>query len=628
MFRVRSWLPTTASPVDRGPTGAPRPRPHSRLRRGDTKLPPLLTAALIAALCAPTAQLLEETPESLLGSELCSSGGRGDWGSWHGECLSGWEDPDAATCIWKVGPARGRVPPRVCPSRGTKREDQTSCSYPSASDAKVAVREAFRHAWSGYKKWAWGRDELAPVSRRGVTTFGDLGVTIVDALDTAIVMGLADAYAEARAWVASSLRFERASEGVSFFETIIRVLGGLLSAHYLTGDALFLERAVDLGDRLVGAYAASPSGLPMATLNLTSLEAWNPEWGPNLTTLSEATTVQLEMAALSRLSGNDSYARLAERTIDVVLGTPSLIGQRPYFLDTYTLKPSGRYGYGARGDSYYEYLIKRSIQAEALGEPEEVVAKYRDNWVLSVQGLVSLLLMESAPSGLKFLAEMHSDNNSRIHKMDHLACFTPGMLALGARKLGGDAGKGYLKLAGDLVHTCVQFYGRQCTGLSPELVYFLKGPAAGAVEDFTTDSWHHILRPETVESLYLLYEITGDERYRRWGWDLFCAWEQHSKIPTGGYSGLNDVRRPGSYNDVQESYFLAETLKYLYLLFDDSGLVSLDEWLFNTEAHLLSIDPGWNEQRGREIFEAFMAGDRGRLQSCRETGNGLAETSL
>ncbi|CAD7697437.1 unnamed protein product [Ostreobium quekettii] len=428
-------------------------------------------------------------------------------------------------------------------------------------------------------------------------------------------MGLGDVYEEGRAWVADHLRFDSAKGVVSFFEATIRLLGGLLSVYYLTGDRLFLERGVDLGDRLLGAYKGSPTGLPLATLNLSSLEAWNPSWGRNLTSLSEATTVQLEMAALSRLTGDATYAATAERTMDVIFGTPSLMGQRPFFLDTYTLEPSGGYGYGARGDSYYEYLLKRCIQAQALGEPEEVVAKYRDNWLLSVRGLSALLVEESQPSGLKFLAELARVNNSQIPKMDHLACFTPGMLALGARKVGGEKAGEYLELAGDLVRTCVQFYSRQCTGLSPELVHFLEAPADGSFEDFTTDSWHHLLRPETVESLYILHEITGDSRYQQWGWDLFCAWEQHSKIPSGGYSGLRDVRKPGSYNNVQESYFLAETLKYLYLLFDESGTVSLDRWLFNTEAHLLSIDPDWCEEWARENFEGFMAGIPVRFES-------------
>ena len=217
--------------------------------------------------------------------------------------------------------------------------------------------------------------------------------------------------------------------------------------------------------------------------------------------------------------------------MDVIFGTPSLMGQRPYFLDTYTLEPYGQYSLGARGDSYYEYLLKRYIQAEALGEPVAVTTKYKNNWFLAMRGLTTLLLAESAPSKLKFLAEMKTANHTLVPKMDHLACFVPGMLALGVWKMDGNNTAPYLELAEDLLYTCVQFYSRQCTGLSPELVHFVSKHTAGSVEDFTTDSWHHLLRPETVESLYLLHEITQDEKYQRWGWDLFCAWEQHSKIP-------------------------------------------------------------------------------------------------
>lgn len=101
----------------------------------------------------------------------------------------------------------------------------------------------------------------------------------------------------------------------------------------------------------------------------------------------------------------------------------------------------------------------------------------------------------------------------------------------------------------------------------------------------------NILRPETVESIFVLYRVTKDPVYREWGWNILQAFEKHSKISSGGYATTNNVNIPNpSHRDKMESFFLAETLKYLFLLFmDDPDIMSLDEWVFNTEAHPLPV---------------------------------------
>ena len=96
------------------------------------------------------------------------------------------------------------------------------------------------------------------------------------------------------------------------------------------------------------------------------------------------------------------------------------------------------------------------------------------------------------------------------------------------------------------------------------------------------------MRPETVESYFVLWRLTKDPKYREWGWQVAQALELNCKVE-GGYSGLRDVNILKSYDDVQQSFFLAETLKYLYLLFSNDSLLDLDLWVFNTEAHPLPI---------------------------------------
>jgi len=182
------------------------------------------------------------------------------------------------------------------------------------------------------------------------------------------------------------------------------------------------------------------------------------------------------------------------------------------------------------------------------------------------------LIRHSTPSNLTYIVEMF--NVERIHKMDHLACFVPGMLAL-------DGIPDHLELAKEIMYTCYQFYERNPTGLAPEIAIFRDGA------DFGNEAPHYLLRPETVESLFILYRVTGDKKYQDWGWKIFEALEKNCKTESG-FSGLFDVGSPTpSKNNKMESFFMAETLKYLFLLFSSPSTIPLEDFVFNTEAHPL-----------------------------------------
>lgn len=84
---------------------------------------------------------------------------------------------------------------------------------------------------------------------------------------------------------------------------------------------------------------------------------------------------------------------------------------------------------------------------------------------------------------------------------------------------------------------------------------------------------HNILRPETAESLFVLWRTTGNSTYRDWGWSIFRAFEQHCRLEGGGYTSLDSVLEvPAPRRDTMESFFIAETLKYLLLLFSDTSV--------------------------------------------------------
>jgi len=211
--------------------------------------------------------------------------------------------------------------------------------------------------------------------------------------------------------------------------------------------------------------------------------------------------------------------------------------------------------------------------------------KYRDMYDKSMDGMHEELLQKSNPNGLSYIAESNGGRN--IHKkMDHLVCFMGGILALGAytdpKGLDSVRAQRDLKTARALTYTCYQMYARSPTGLSPEIAKF------DTDEDFyiPNSAKHYLLRPEVVESLFVLNYLTGDPIYREWGWEIFLSIEKYCKAQYG-YGSKSDVRniRDGP-DDSMESFFLAETLKYLYLLFDpDTEVDILNTHVFNTEAH-------------------------------------------
>lgn len=120
------------------------------------------------------------------------------------------------------------------------------------NDRQRSVINAFKHAWKGYKEYAWGHDNLKPISMGYEDWFG-LGLTIVDALDTMLIMDLQDEFEESRNWIEQYLKFD-INKDVNLFEVTIRVLGGLLSAYHFTGDKMFLTKAVSVYETSVYVY--------------------------------------------------------------------------------------------------------------------------------------------------------------------------------------------------------------------------------------------------------------------------------------------------------------------------------------------------------------------------------------
>ncbi|CEF70661.1 Endoplasmic reticulum mannosyl-oligosaccharide 1,2-alpha-mannosidase [Strongyloides ratti] len=420
------------------------------------------------------------------------------------------------------------------------------------NEKQKAVREGFKHAWKNYKKYAWGADHLRPISRKS-SDWMSLGLTIVDSLDTLLIMNLVEEYNEGREWVKGNLTFEN-DKFVNFFETSIRVLGGLLSTYHLTGDVLYKKKASILGERLLGAIESSKSGIPYSDVNLKTKESKNPSWSL-ASSLSEVTSVQLEFRDLGKVTGNKTFENLTFNINNIIHedGCKEMEGLCPMFIDPITGKfiKDSSITLGARTDSYYEYLLKQWIQTAM-----ESVKKH--------------LIRYSVPNKFLYIGEITST----------------GTLALGYKN---GLPKEYLDIGIKLGETCHLFY-KNPTGLGPEIAHFNKENEDKEDLYIKPLDSHSLLRPEAVEGWFYLYRFTGDKKYQDWAWDMFKAIEKYAKLETGYSSIVNVKKIPVSYKDMMESFFLSETMKYLYLILsDDQTVLSLDKWVFNTEGHPLPI---------------------------------------
>ena len=497
-------------------------------------------------------------------------------------------------------------------------DDDDGMEAVTAAEVKArrdAILAEFAWSWHAYERYAWSRDELKPLSKTGADWVpGGMGLSILDNLDTLWLMGLDDEYARARSFVHLNLSFAINAE-VNTFETTIRALGGLLSAHALTGDVLFLTRALDLGKRLLGAFKTSTQ-LPAPNVNLKTRKPGHAHWSYDLCT-AEMGTLSLEFAQLSDASGDARFSQAVTRVGDHLARAARRSKPHRHLLPIFfhsdgTPSSTEMVSLGARGDSYYEYLLKAWLQT---GQED---ARLRARYDAAV-GALSKHLVQKTSNGVTFVAEMYPHGPLRP-KMDHLACFLPGVLALGAATAApttattatatafasananatatADAkvvreqpsAAEQMQLAEELMETCWLLYARTPTGLAAEIAVFHTDGLGGVDFSSSPQDRHSLLRPETAESLFVLWRLTKDPKHRARGWAIFEAFRSFARVESGGYASVESVYElQVRLRDSMETFWLSETLKYLWLLFSEDDVLPLDEWVLNTQAHPLPI---------------------------------------
>ncbi|XP_017468399.1 PREDICTED: mannosyl-oligosaccharide alpha-1,2-mannosidase IA-like [Rhagoletis zephyria] len=438
------------------------------------------------------------------------------------------------------------------------------------------------HAWENYKLYAWGKNELRPLSQRphSGSIFGayDLGATIVDGLDTLYLMGLEKEYQEGRDWIERKFSLDNISADLSVFETNIRFVGGMLTLYAFTGDNLYKEKAQHIADKLLPAFQ-TPTGIPYALVNTRTGASRNYGWASGGSSiLSEVGTLHCEFVYLSDITGNPLYRERVQTIRQVLKEIEKPKGLYPNFINPKT----GKWGQmhmslGALGDSFFEYLLKAWLQS---GQVDEEAREMFDDAMVSINEH----MIRTSSGGLTYVSDLKFDRLE--HKMDHLACFAGGLFALAANTRQNQYANKFMEIGKGLTNTCHESYARTATKLGPEAFRFSDAAEARALK---SQEKYYILRPETIESYFVLWRLTHDQKYRDWGWEAVQALEAHCRTPHG-YCGIKNVyQEMPQKDDVQQSFFLAETLKYLYLLFSDDSLLPLDEWIFNTEAHPLPV---------------------------------------
>ncbi len=415
------------------------------------------------------------------------------------------------------------------------------------------VKAEFLHAWNGYKRYAWGHDDLKPLSKTHHDWYPQpLLMTAVDALDTMILMELDDEVATTKKYILDNLSFDKDIE-VQNFEITIRLLGGLLTNYQLTGDKRFLDLAEDLGNRLLPVFN-SPTGLPYRYVNLKTGKVSKPISNP-----AETGTLIIEFGTLSKLTGKPIFYEKAKRALVETYNRRSKIGLVGEWINVETGEWTNTDSHISGAiDSYYEYLLKCSL----LFGDQDCKRMWNDSIVA-----INKYLADEVKSDLgDELWYGHADMNTgarRATTYGALDAFFPAVLAL----------SGDLKRANRLHDSSYRMWNH--AGIEPEEFDY-------RARKITSPAYH--LRPEIIESTYYLSRYSDDDwKYLVMGEKLWRDFVKHCRTEDG-YAALKSVVTKEK-NDSMQSFLFAETFKYFYLIFAPPDTLDFDKVIFNTEAH-------------------------------------------
>ncbi|KAH7141182.1 glycosyl hydrolase family 47-domain-containing protein [Dactylonectria estremocensis] len=509
-----------------------------------------------------------------------------------------------------------------------------------------AVKKSFEHSWQGYSSYAWMHDEVTPLTGKAKDPFGGWAATLVDSLDTLWIMDMKDEFIKALA-AAHGIDFSTSAIPlINIFETNIRYLGGFLSAYEISGKVYpaLLKKAIEVGDLLMCAFD-TPNHMPVTRLDWKQYAYGKKQVASQHVLVSEMGSLCLEMTKLSQLTGDMRYYDAIKRIGDQFEASQlnsRLPGMWPVEIDAYSpaFHAGTDFTLGGMSDSLYEYLPKHYLLLG--GQLEQPRKMYEEFLPVAKKNLFRKALTTwEKPiliSGDLVVTDLPGEKPkfTEVYRGQHLTCFAGGMVAMASRLF--DQPKD-MEIAIQLTEGCIWAYNATQTGLGPEVFHFVP---CGDMDssDATACDWDeakwlatieaqnptefepppvkkpegwkkptpkevverhnipkgmaavtdpkYILRPEAIESIFILYRLTGDATWMDKAWDMFQRIEKLTRTEIAA-SAIDDVtKKEPVMMDSMESFWLAETLKYFYLIFSEFDVISLDKWVLNTEAHPLS----------------------------------------
>ncbi|HEV3154189.1 MAG TPA: glycoside hydrolase family 47 protein [Candidatus Baltobacteraceae bacterium] len=425
-------------------------------------------------------------------------------------------------------------------------------------DIAKHVRDEFLHAWNGYKRFAWGHDEVAPIAGKPKDFFVDghsFGLSIIEAMDTLYIMGADDELAACVKWLQSHLHFDVDAK-VQMFEAVIRMVAGLMTGYYATGERFLLDAAHDLADRFMPCFTKSPSGAPYRFANLRTGAVSDP-----MSNLAEIGSNILEFGDLSRLTGDPKYVNASMKAYETVVAKRSrlnLLGtnfdvEKGEFSGTDDVAPDEPV------DSFYEYLWGGW---QMLGNVQT-----RD-WYRMLTDAILKYKSERINGNLWFRTVNYKTGaKTSDTTMSELAAFYAELAAKGGNR---DAGEAFY----DSWTVLLDKYQ-----LIPEVINYA---------DLSVVDPKYWMRPEYPNSSFDLWFLTKDQKYRRTAYRYFQALRANCRTQYG-YTTLNDVRtRPMTAADYFPAYSFSENFKYLYCMFNGSDdRFDGSTYYFNTEGKAL-----------------------------------------
>ncbi|KAI2609306.1 glycoside hydrolase family 47 protein [Hypoxylon sp. NC1633] len=557
-------------------------------------------------------------------------------------------DTGAGSLRWETRPFRYPVdtfaslptnkPSEPVPRIQAARPQESAAEKDLRLQRLASVKDSFKHSWDGYKRYAWGRDEIKPLSGLYKNPFGGWAATLVDSLDSLWLVGMKEDF-ELAVEACDHIDFSTTEAlDINVFETTIRYLGGFLAAYELSERQYpsLLEKATEIAGLVMTAFD-TPNHMPITRFPWRDYAKGQPQTARSYVLLAEIGSLSLELTKMSQLTNDMQYYDAAQRiseALEMGQKRTSLPGMWPVKVDASKspLKFTGdAFTLGGMSDSTYEYLGKQSLLlGGVLDQPRKMYEGFID--VAQKHLLRRALNPDNLPLlffGDARVVTLPGGDRKVITTpvAQHLTCFAGGMVAIAAKIFERPSD---LDVAEQLTEGCVWSYSQTASKIGPEIFHFIpcdpdltkddcqwskerwiealrkywghdsKGEALSdeQIESIITmkrlprgmvdvDDRRYILRPEAIESVFVMYRLTGNPKYMDKAWTMFEAIEKLTRSKYAS-AALDDVTisRPTQV-DSMESFWLAETLKYFYLIFGDWGLVNLDEWVLNTEAHPL-----------------------------------------